>query len=71
MHGVLLRESAPDIVGRLREYPVLIGGHDLYPCDTSFMPHHHAHIPAAMVELEAFDARRDLPILFHAALDHA
>ncbi|WP_040420960.1 Fic family protein [Corynebacterium timonense] len=71
MHDVLLRESAPEIAGKLREQPVWIGGHDMYPRDALFVPPHHTHIPALMEDLEAFNRRRDLPILVHAALAHA
>ena len=71
MHDVLLRESAPEIAGKFREQPVWIGGHDMYPRDALFVPPHQTHIPALMEDLEAFNGRRDLPILVHAALAHA
>ncbi|MCT1664155.1 Fic family protein [Corynebacterium sanguinis] len=71
MHDVLLRDSAPEIAGVLRQQPVWIGGHDFYPRDALFVPPHHSHLPALMEDLEAFVARRDLPILVHAALAHA
>ncbi|MEX3505272.1 Fic family protein [Corynebacterium sp. LK2510] len=71
MHDVLLRESAPQIAGQLREQPVWIGGHDMYPRDALFVPPHHSHLPSLMEDLEVFAARKDLPVLVHAALAHA
>lgn len=72
MHNVLLQDSAPEIAGQLREQAVWIGGpDDHHPGGTLFVPPHHGHVPALLEDLEAFMARRDIPVLVQAAIAHA
>ncbi|MEZ0493715.1 Fic family protein [Kineococcus sp. TBRC 1896] len=71
MHHDLLAESAPDRAGRWRQEQVWIGGSGYGPHQAEFVPPHHEAVPAALEDLVAFAARRDVPVLVHAALVHA
>lgn len=72
MHSVLLQDSAPEIAGKLREQAVWIGGpDDHHPGGALYVPPHQKHVPALLEDLEAFMARRDVPVLAQAAIAHA
>lgn len=71
MNRVLLAESAPDIAGAFRRQPVWIGGSDHHPGGALFVPPHQRHVAGLVADLEAFMARRDLPVLAQAAIAHA
>lgn len=71
MHSALLRETAPDFVGRWRQQQVWIGGGPLSPHDAEFIPPHHERVPELMSDLLDFVDRTDVPILVQAAIAHA
>lgn len=71
MHDALLRDTAPQYVGRWRQEQVWIGGGSISPHAATFVPPHHEHVPALMADLVAFVERTDVPVLAHAAIAHA
>ena len=71
MHDVLLRPSAPDIAGKLRDGAVWIGGDDLSPAGAFFVPPTLDDVPALIEDLLAFLRRDDLPAIAKAAIAHA
>jgi Fic family protein len=71
MHDALLRESAPQFVGRWRDQQVWIGGGRLSPHAAVFVPPRHERIPALIDDLVAFTERTDVPALAQAAIAHA
>jgi Fic family protein len=71
MHRALLTETDPKNAGRWRTEQVWIGGSHLGPHLATFVPPHHAGVPAAIDDLVRFVARDDIPVLVHAALAHA
>jgi Fic family protein len=71
MHDALLRDSAPQFVGRWREEQVWIGGGSISPHTASFVPPHHDRVPALMADLVVFAQRTDIPVLVQAAVAHA
>lgn len=75
MHRALMRESAPDIAGRLREDQVWIGGRSFMgagsPHDADFVPPVAARVREAMEDLMAFVARDDLAAVVQSAVAHA
>jgi Fic family protein len=70
MQEVLLRESAPHLVGWRRE-PVWIGSGGSTLVSADFVPPHHSRIPAAIDDLVGFCGREDLPVLAQSAVAHA
>jgi Fic family protein len=71
MHSALLKESAPDIVGRWRDQQVWIGGTLASPHNATFVPPHHDEVPAAIDDLVMFLARTDIAVFEQALLGHA
>jgi Fic family protein len=71
MHRALLGETDPSNAGRWRTEQVWIGGSHIGPHLATFVPPHHARLPAAITDLVRFVARDDIPVLVHAALAHA
>lgn len=71
MHSALLRETAPEFVGRWRQQQVWIGGGALSPHDAEFIPPHHERVPELVRDLLEFVDRTDVPILAQAAIAHA
>lgn len=57
--------------GHLRTQQNWIGGSDFTPRDADYVPPNHERVPAAVDDLLAFAARRDLPPLAQAAIVHA
>ena len=70
MHTALLGSSKPEWCGHWREVQVWIGGGNYGPHTASFVPPHHAKVPAAMSDLVSFMRRNDIPPLAHAAIAH-
>lgn len=71
MHEALLAHTDPDIAGRWRDEQVWIGGTSLGPHLATFVPPHHARVPASIDDLVRFIRRDDVPVLAHVALAHA
>jgi len=71
MHGALLANVQPDIVGRWRDEQVWIGGDSSGPHGATFIPPHPDRVPALMADLVEFTQRTDLPLLSQAAIAHA
>lgn len=71
MHDALLRDTAPQYVGRWRDEQVWIGGGSISPHAASFVPPHHARVPGLMSDLVAFAQRTDVPVLALVAVAHA
>lgn len=71
MHEALLRDSAPQFVGRWRDEQVWIGGGSISPHNALFVPPHHSRVPALMADLVAFTQRTDVPVLIQLAIAHA
>lgn len=71
VHEALLGGHPYADPGRLREQPVWIGSNALSPHTASFVPPHHARVPAALDDLVAFMRRVDLPVLAQVSLAHA
>lgn len=71
MHHALMLHDDPDEAGRLRTEQVWIGGSDHSPAGADFIPPHYERVPAAIDDLVAFIARRDIPPLTHVAIAHA
>lgn len=57
--------------GHLRTQQNWIGGSDFTPRNADYVPPSHERVPAAVDDLLAFAARRDLPPLAQAAIVHA
>jgi len=70
MQEALLRTTAPDLLG-LRREQVWIGGAGSSPLNADFVPPVHERVEAALVDLQAFMERNDLPVLVQAAVAHA
>ncbi|WJY62229.1 Adenosine monophosphate-protein transferase SoFic [Corynebacterium atrinae] len=70
-HGLLLRDSQPQIAGRYLEEPVWIGGSDLHPVDSMYTAPHQRHLPSLMADLDVWMQRSNVPALVHAAIAHA
>jgi Fic family protein len=71
MHRTLLEKSDPDIVGRLRDDQVWIGGGSISPHNATFVPPHHERAPELMSDVIAFVRRTDVPVLAQVAIAHA
>ncbi|WP_022891345.1 Fic family protein [Agromyces subbeticus] len=71
MHDALLRDSAPEYVGRWRDEQVWIGGGSISPHAASFVPPHQSRVPELMADVVAFARRTDVPVLTQAAIAHA
>lgn len=71
MHDALMRGHDPARAGRWRDEQVWIGGSSFGPHHATFVPPHHAHLPALTADLIAFTRRTDLPPLTQAAIAHA
>ena len=71
MHSALMGDSHPHMTGGWRTQQVWIGGAAYGPHRATFIPPHHARVPAAMADLVAFMARTDLAPLVQAAIAHA
>lgn len=71
MHAALLRDSAPQYVGRWRDQQVWIGGGSLSPHTAGFVPPHHDRVPELMADLIGFARRTDIPLLAQTAIAHA
>lgn len=71
IHDALLRDSAPQFVGRWREEQVWIGGGTLSPHDAEYVAPHHDRVPRLMSDLLDFADRTDVPVLPQAAIAHA
>lgn len=72
MQSALLVDSSPHMTGDWRTTQVWIGGGlSNSPHTASFVPPHHARVPALMADLVAFARRTDLPALPHIAITHA
>jgi Fic family protein len=71
MHAVLMEHDRHHEPGRWRRQQVWIGGTSYGPHLADFVPPHHEHVPAAMLDLVAFLRRDDIPILTQATLAHA
>ena len=74
MHRHLLIDS-PTLAahaGKLRQEPVWIGGSDSAgPRNAEFVPPRSELVPQALLDLEGFMARVDLPVLLQVAVAHA
>ena len=70
-HQALLGRHAYAAPGRLRDQQVWIGSSALSPHTASFVPPHHAQVPAALDDLIAYVHRVDLPVLVQVAIAHA
>lgn len=71
MHDALLRDTAPQFVGRWRGQQVWIGGGSISPHAATFVPPHHERVPGLMRDLVVFAERTDVPVLVLAAIAHA
>ncbi|WP_033373966.1 Fic family protein [Glaciibacter superstes] len=71
MQDALLRDSAPEYVGRWRDQQVWIGGGSISPHAATFVPPHHDWVPALMADVVSFARRTDVPVLAQAAIAHA
>lgn len=71
MHAALLELHDPKIAGTWRDRQVWIGTSSYGPHTASFVPPHHAQIPAAIDDLVNFMQRDDLAVLPQAAIAHA
>jgi Fic family protein len=71
MQAALLRDTAPEHVGRWRDQQVWIGGGSISPHAASFVPPHQDRVPALMADVVAFARRTDVPVLIQAAIAHA
>lgn len=71
MQDALLRDTAPEYVGRWREQQVWIGGGSISPHAATFIPPHQSRVPALITDMVSFAQRTDVPVLAQAALAHA
>lgn len=71
MHRALLTLHDPEIAGVLRTEQVWIGGDSYGPHGALFIPPPADAVPGLLLDLVAFMARSDLPVLVQAALAHA
>jgi len=71
MQQALLADSAPHLTGAYRSEQVWIGRSALSPHGADFVPPHPDRVPAAMTDLFAFIDRREIPVLYQAAIAHA
>ncbi len=71
VHGALLGDSQPELVGGWRQRQVWIGGSGVGPHTADFVPPHHSEVAEAMTDLVQFMKRDDLPVLPQAAVAHA
>ncbi len=71
MHAALLGQHDPKIAGRWRDAQVWIGSSSYGPHTATFVPPHHARVPAAIDDLVEFMRRDDVAVLPQAALAHA
>lgn len=71
IHRALLAESEPDVAGRWRQQQVWIGASAASPHGADYIAPVHARVPAAIDDLCAFAARRDVHPLVQAAVVHA
>lgn len=71
MHDALLRDSAPEYVGRWRDQQVWIGGGSISPHAATFVPPHQDRVAALMTDVVSFAQRTDVPVLAQAAIAHA
>ena len=71
MHRALMADSEPRTAGVWRTQQVWIGGSALGPHQAEFVPPQHQRVVPAIDDLVRFIARDDLPVLIHAALEHA
>ena len=71
MHGALLRDSEPDIAGRLRTEQVWIGGSSYGPHAAEFVPPPADAVAGLLADLLDFAGRTDVPTLVQAAVAHA
>lgn len=71
MQSEILRDD-PELTGGWRAQQVWIGGgYSNSPHAASFVPPHHARVPALMDDLVAFARRTELPALAQIAIAHA
>ncbi|MGM7678214.1 Fic family protein [Microbacterium sp. A94] len=71
MQDALLRDTAPEFVGRWREQQVWIGGGNISPHAAIFVPPHQSRVPALIADMVGFARRTDVPVLAQAAIAHA
>ena len=67
----LMARADAESAGRWRDQQRWIGGSQLGPHSTMFVPPVHQRVPGLIDDLVAFIARDDSPVLAHAALAHA
>ncbi|MGM7697395.1 Fic family protein [Microbacterium sp. A84] len=71
MQDALLRDTAPEFVGRWRDQQVWMGGGNMSPHTARFIPPHQSRVPALITDMVAFARRTDVPVLAQAAITHA
>lgn len=71
MQEALLRDTAPEFVGRWRDQQVWIGGGSISPHAATFVPPHQSRVPDLIADLVSFGRRTDVPVLAQAAIAHA
>ncbi len=68
---VLLKDSAPHLIGNFRDEQVWVGGDASSPHGATHVAPHHDRVPAAVDDLVRFANRPDLGALAHVAVTHA